>query len=292
MTQPFELVTSSMNHRPEPEFQGIWYPYTGSRMKDCYDLRLKDGTELRGWYPNATAWSSRNKITQYDIGRVEDDDVAEIRLMTDDEIDEICYFGFTGPDRLDRNIRYFGDVLPKVIRNEDGTVTFERIVKRVFEDPVRSSWDGNIGWWLLTDELSEEELEKAVVVLDVNVEGFFKSLGKYFERAGMEGDFNITEATDPRVLRVLQNVYAHAKFAITTKREEEQKKQEQSRIHQATTVPKQRNRHRNHANKGTPKVSWDKPEKEVSSLTGKQRRKQEKKQRRIDREQNAKVVTE
>lgn len=169
MSQPFKLVEDTFNHRPEAEFQGIWYPYTGARMKDCYDLKLKDGTELRGWYPNACAWHSRNEQTKYDIARVEDSDVAEIRLMTDEEIEEICYFGFTGEERLRRNISYFGSYLPTIVRNEDGTTTLVPRIKRVFEEMVRSSWDGDNQFWLYPDELSVENLKKQFIVMTVNL---------------------------------------------------------------------------------------------------------------------------
>lgn len=281
MSQPFKLVTSSMNHRPEPEFQGIWYPYTGSRMKDCYDLKLKDGTELRGWYPNACAWSSRNKVTQYDIDRVEDDDVAEIRLMTDTEIDEICYFGFTGSDRTDRNVRYFGDVLPKVIRHEDGTVTFEHIVKRVFEDPVRSSWDGEVGWWLHTDELSEEELDEAVGACNGNVEGFFKSLDKYFKRAKLDVEVTINEDI---IISDLWASYAAVKMRIHELAEEKKRSDEnarrRTRSHMSVSSGVVRQ-------KSDTKIFRESDRVEKDGLTGKQRRKQEKKERRLLREQNA-----
>ncbi|AHI60203.1 hypothetical protein Ea357_053 [Erwinia phage Ea35-70] len=144
-----------MNHHPA--HPGIWVPFESYRLKDYYDIKLKTGEVYKCWYPNATAWSPRGELVEGQPGRVEDDDVVEIRLLPDEEITD--RYWFKGEDRLKRNIDFFGDVLPEVITAEDGTVTFKPITRRVFDELVTSSWDGEKAIWLREDELSVEELK-------------------------------------------------------------------------------------------------------------------------------------
>lgn len=278
MSKPFKLVTSTMNHRPEPEFQGVWYPYLGGRMKDPYDLKLKDGTILRGWYPNACAWFSHNKVDNYEIGRVEDADVAEIRLMTDEEIEEICYFGFTGEERLKRNISYFGDILPKVIRNADGTTTLEPRVYRQFEEMVCSSWDGDFTFSLARDEMSEEELEDAVMTGRHSDLGFHVSLDYYIRRAGSTEVNPDVLLCDVNPYQYFRSLYLEAKDKITEQRHEQEKARIKEHI---TRNQPQKQKNRNRKGTVTPVVLWDK---KTDGLTGKARRKLEKKRRREERE--------
>jgi len=153
MAQVVELK-DGMNHHPA--HPGIWVPYTGWRLKDRYDIKLKTGEVWRYYYPNGGSfakWTSDHEGPD----RVEDDEIAEIRQMLDEEITEEYYF--KGKDRLDRNVKMFGDVLPTVNIAEDGTVTFTPIKRRIFDDWVLSTWSGEEAMWLHVNELSVEELK-------------------------------------------------------------------------------------------------------------------------------------
>jgi hypothetical protein len=117
-----------MNHHPE--HMGIWVPFTGWRMKDRYDLRLKNGEEHKYYYPNACAWS---KFGDHDgPSRVEDDEVAFIRQVPDEECTE-KYF-FSGQERIKRNISMFGDSVPDVYRLPDGSIEFKVRHRRLFAE--------------------------------------------------------------------------------------------------------------------------------------------------------------
>ena len=117
-----------MNHHPE--HMGHWVPFNGWRMKDRYDLRLKNGEEHKYYYPNACAWS---KFGEHDgPSRVEDDEVAMIRQVPDDECHE-KYF-FSGQERIKRNLSSFGDAVPDVYVMPDGSVQFKIRHRRLFAD--------------------------------------------------------------------------------------------------------------------------------------------------------------
>lgn len=153
MAQVVELK-DGMNHHPA--HPGIWVPYTGWRLKDRYDIKLKTGEVWQYYYPNGGSfakWTSEHDGPD----RVEDDEVAEIRLVPDEECNE--KYHFKGEERLRRNVKMFGDVLPKVDVAEDGTVTFTPIKRRIFDDWVVSTWNGLDAMWLHVNELSVEELK-------------------------------------------------------------------------------------------------------------------------------------
>jgi hypothetical protein len=153
--QEFE-ITDMMNHHPA--YPGIWVPYNGWRLKDRYDIKLKTGEVWEYYYPNGGSFS---KIGKHDGPyRVEDDEIAEIRLVPDEELWE--EYWFSGKERLDRNMRYFGGAVPKVEVAEDGTVTFIPRQQRHFKEHVYSSWDGEFTYRLGLDELSIEELMTAL----------------------------------------------------------------------------------------------------------------------------------
>lgn len=117
-----------MNHHPA--HMGIWVPFNGWRMKDRYDLQLKNGEIHKYYYPNACAWT---KFADHDgPSRVEDDDVAMVRQVPEDEITE-QYF-FTGEERLKRNLQSFGDAVPDVYEMPDGSVRFKVRHRRCFLD--------------------------------------------------------------------------------------------------------------------------------------------------------------
>lgn len=153
MAQVVELLPG-MNHHPA--YPGIWVPFRSYRMKDRYDIKLKTGEIYRYYYPNGGSFA---KWTAAHDGpdRVEDDEIAEIRLLPDDELTE-QYF-HRGAERIERNLRMFGDVIPKVEVAEDGTVTFIPITRRIFDEMVVSSWSGEPGMWMLPEELTVEELK-------------------------------------------------------------------------------------------------------------------------------------
>lgn len=152
MAQVVELK-DGMNHHPA--YPGIWVPYTGWRMKDRYDIKLKTGEVWQYYYPNGGSFS---KFGKHDgPSRVEDDEIAEIRFIPDEELTE--EYWFRGKDRMDRNRRYFGDVFPTVTVAEDGTVVFTPIKRRIFDEWVVSTWDGKEAMWLRVDELSVEEFK-------------------------------------------------------------------------------------------------------------------------------------
>ena len=94
-----------INHHPTQV--GIWFDYDGGRYKDNYDLRLKTGEVLAGMYPNANAWyPAMDSLVKR---RVDDNEVAQVRLKPDDELHE---YAFTGQERIDSTLRLFGDAVP------------------------------------------------------------------------------------------------------------------------------------------------------------------------------------
>jgi len=117
-----------MNHHPE--HMGHWVPFNGWRMKDRYDLQLKNGEIHKYYYPNACAWS---KFGEHDgPSRVTDDEVAMIRQVPDEECTE-KYF-FSGQERIKRNLQSFGDAVPDVYVLPDGSVQFKIRHRRMFAD--------------------------------------------------------------------------------------------------------------------------------------------------------------
>jgi len=117
-----------MNHHPE--HMGHWVPFNGWRMKDRYDLRLKNGEEHKYYYPNACAWA---KFGEHDgPNRIEDTDVAYVRQVPDEECTE-QYF-FSGQERIKRNLESFGDAVPDVYILPDGSVRFKVRHRRLFAD--------------------------------------------------------------------------------------------------------------------------------------------------------------
>lgn len=118
-----------MNHHPE--HMGVWVPFNGWRMKDRYDLRLKNGEEHKYYYPNACAWS---KFADHDgPSRIEDDEVAMVRQVPDEEITEQHFF--SGQERIKRNLQSFGDAVPDVYVLPDGSVQFKIRHRRMFAEP-------------------------------------------------------------------------------------------------------------------------------------------------------------
>ncbi|WP_311763507.1 hypothetical protein [Proteus columbae] len=91
-----------------PLYPGVWSAYNGWRVKDWHDIRLLNGRVVKCCYPNATAWS------EYHTGeRFEDNEVAEVRLISDDEL-IVKHWG-KGDYRNERNMDYFGDAAPHIL---------------------------------------------------------------------------------------------------------------------------------------------------------------------------------
>lgn len=145
-----------LNHHPA--HPGIWVPYNKQRMKDRYDVKLKTGEVWQYYYPNADTfakWTSAHDGPE----RIHDDEIAEIRQIPDEEITE-KYF-FSGEERIKRNIKMFGDIIPKV-EIVDGVPVITPVRLRKFDDWVVSSLTGERGMWMHEEELSVEELKASL----------------------------------------------------------------------------------------------------------------------------------
>jgi hypothetical protein len=132
MLHPY-VYREGMNHHPA--YPGIWVPYNNWRLKDRYDIQLKNGERWSYYYPNGNSFA---KWTEHDgPDRVEDDEVAMVRLIPDEEITE--KYHFKGKDRLERNVKMFGNALPQVEELADGTINFRITYRRHFRDEQISS---------------------------------------------------------------------------------------------------------------------------------------------------------
>lgn len=141
MPENFELhpfvYDEGMNHHPA--YPGIWVRYNNWRLKDRYDIQLHDGSRWDYYFTNGGSFSkwpngdSAPRFSQSDDApqRVEDADIAMIRLVPDDEVFE--KYHFKGEERLKRNIEMFGDALPEVIELPNGEVRFKIRHRRVFQ---------------------------------------------------------------------------------------------------------------------------------------------------------------
>jgi len=93
----FESI--KINHMPDQI--GVWFEYTGFRLKDHYDIETKTGKVYTKCYPNGYSFYAMD-----DSGfAVDDEDVAKIRLTPDSDLEE--GFDMTGEDRYNRNMRMF-----------------------------------------------------------------------------------------------------------------------------------------------------------------------------------------
>lgn len=110
VTGPLERLVGRQTHERnhEPHQQGEWFPYTGFRYKDMYDIELHDGTVREHMRPNANAWFPWNMGAKGKHGgsRVGDEAVARVRLKPDSELDPKWYE--TGQKRIDHQLHLFG----------------------------------------------------------------------------------------------------------------------------------------------------------------------------------------
>lgn len=107
-----EIQPDGLNHRAED--YGRWVSYLGTwRCKDNYQILLKDGQIIDYVYPNGGSWypvtDAAHKAAKPE-GRYLDEEVLAIRLVPDNELKS--RFEFTGKQRLERNVDYFGDAFP------------------------------------------------------------------------------------------------------------------------------------------------------------------------------------
>jgi len=133
MLHPY-VYREGMNHHPA--YPGIWVAYNNWRLKDRYDIQLKNGERWQYYFPNGGSfakWTDAHDGPQ----RVEDDEIAMIRLIPDEEITE--KYHFKGKDRLERNVKMFGNALPEVEELADGTINFRNTYRRHFRDEQISS---------------------------------------------------------------------------------------------------------------------------------------------------------
>lgn len=192
MVEEFEL-SEMMNHHPA--YPGIWVPYNGWRLKDRYDIKLKTGEVWQYYYPNGgsfSKWTSEHEGPS----RVEDDEIAEIRLKPDEEITE--KYHFRGEERLKRNVDMFGGALPDVQVDDDGKVTFITRYQRKFKDLIHDAITGSVSYCLHIDRMTVNEFNKAMEGTDLLEYGspVFVTAKKILEKlAGeaklVEGEFKL-----------------------------------------------------------------------------------------------------
>lgn len=93
-------LTGERNH--EPSQQGVWFPYTGFRYKDSYDIQyVEDKTNevkiATHCYPNAMSFSCKE-------GVFKDKNVLNVRLNLDTELP---IHSAIGQERIDEQLRLF-----------------------------------------------------------------------------------------------------------------------------------------------------------------------------------------
>jgi hypothetical protein len=108
------LGTTQFTMPYHPALLNVWIPYTGPRYKDIHDLILKDGSVLPNYRPNANAWyksclPSGFKRVGEQPNRISDDDVAFIKLTSDEHLGE---YDFSGSSRLEHNVYLFNGEIP------------------------------------------------------------------------------------------------------------------------------------------------------------------------------------
>lgn len=93
----------AFNHSPRD--YGVWVEYNGWRFKDLYDIELLDGSVIKSCRPNGDMWTSWTDQTQHPKTEFNDIEVARIRLIPDEEIQE--KYHFSGESRVKRNSEMF-----------------------------------------------------------------------------------------------------------------------------------------------------------------------------------------
>lgn len=230
MLHPF-YYSPGMNHHPA--HPGIWVPYNNWRLKDRYDIQLHDGSRWKYYYPNGgsfTKWGNGDVVDDGGPQRVEDHEIAMVRLVPDDEIHE--KYHFSGQERIDRNVRMFGDALPEPIVHKNGEVEFKLRYRRVFMDEqicADASSGGGIfgtgtnvlryGEHTLTEilhlpfKLDDPLYISAVRYLKVQLEGkLYGGLSLFVhEEHGYVGTLNGENFADEEIDWVVRKLIDHAK---------------------------------------------------------------------------------
>lgn len=94
-----------INHMPYQT--GVWFKYTGFRLKDNYDIETKEGVIHTQCYPNGSSFNNMN------TGEViADTDVVKLRLTPDSDLEE--GHDMTGEDRLTRNMDMWAEEYAEV----------------------------------------------------------------------------------------------------------------------------------------------------------------------------------
>jgi hypothetical protein len=119
----------------------MWVPYGSGqwRLKEFYDIRLKDGTEYKHMYPNGSSFSGKQ-------GSFKDDDVAEIRLIPNSENPWGLRSGLLEQSyTVKRALDMFGEkAFPEVIEHPDGRIEFIPKRYRFFKDGEKNATDDGI----------------------------------------------------------------------------------------------------------------------------------------------------
>lgn len=94
-----------VNHMPYQT--GVWFKYTGFRLKDNYDIETKTGEVYTKCYPNSTSFHTMDGSGVV----VKDEDVVKIRLTPDSDLEE--GYELTGTERIDHSMKMFAEEYQK-----------------------------------------------------------------------------------------------------------------------------------------------------------------------------------
>jgi len=142
------------NHHPA--YPGIWVVYNTWRLKEHYDIKLRDGTILTKMYPNGNSWYGGQ-------ASISDTAVAEIRLIPAAE--DPWGVGRADGDMLTQSYvinRAFGmwdeSIFPTVNKDANtGDITFTPKKYRFYDKGVKNS-TGEIVNCLREGEFTENEV--------------------------------------------------------------------------------------------------------------------------------------
>ncbi|UOX39510.1 hypothetical protein [Aeromonas phage ZPAH34] len=131
---------------------GVWIPYNGWRFKTDYDIKLHTGEILKAMYPNGNSWHGSGR-------RVNDDEVAEIRSIPDDEVRKYHY---TGKERMIRDLSYFGHDIPCWLEDENRFMRKESLPEGYYIQPIKQAI-----WFACVSEMGERDERYDPVILTV-----------------------------------------------------------------------------------------------------------------------------
>lgn len=131
---------------------GVWIPYNGWRVKSLHDVKLRDGTIVPQLRPNGGAWHG----SKFDV---EDDDVIAIRVVPDSERGN---YEYTGKSRIERDLRYFGHVIPVWLEDEQRFIYPDEVPEGKFITPLQQAL-----WKKCCTKEGDKEESWEVIVLTV-----------------------------------------------------------------------------------------------------------------------------